>query len=223
MTNPQTPLAVITIPRYITEVVVAEKRRAKYHHRDKPGAFSKTILRKLESGDYGFNKDGYLVQANGPNKGQRIKANPIAAGTPRVETLSGNRFITGYASEQTRAKLVHALKDFYKVYLQQHFIQHGPITRFPLRVEWDVHTTLGTGNWDMSNLSFYWKYLEDALRDPDVGIIPDDNVLHVTHPPGPRLIPIEDWENRKFVIRFYHDDRDELGPVHRLRNSLGER
>lgn len=82
------------------------------------------------------------------------------------------------------------------------------ITLFPLRIEWDFYTVLGQADWDMDNMSFYWKYLQDTLVEES--IIPEDNIKYITFPPSGKLYPVEDWEDRKFIIRFYHDDRSEI-------------
>jgi hypothetical protein len=199
------PLAVITIPKFITQVCISQKRRAKYYKKGK--AVPPTYLKK-----YNFSKKGFLVDENG----KKVLANPRSAGKAKYEVLSGNNLLSGYGSPHTRAKLVRELKNFYRPFVQKDIKENGEITQFPLRVEWELYTTVEANpNWDASNLFFYWKYFEDCLfehskRPHLLSLIPDDNVKYITHPPGAKIIPIDDWNDRKFVFKFYYDDRNEL-------------
>jgi hypothetical protein len=151
----------------------------------------------------------------GPDK-KRIVSNPKTAGQPRYETLSGNKLTSGYASEHQRNHIAIGLKDFYRPFIRK----MKPFTKddFPIRIEWDFYTTVDTPNFDMDNFWFYLKYFLDTLKegyDPRDNrkyepIIPDDNIRYITHPASPRLIPVTDFEDRKFVFRFYRDNRKEI-------------
>lgn len=199
-------LAEITIPRYLTRIEVSKKRRPKYYK--KGSKIPPTYLKR-----YSFNRKGYLVDS----KGNKIIKNKRSVGKPKYETLSGNRLLSGYGSHHIRANIVTGLKNFYRPFVQKYIKEHGPIIKFPLRVEWEVHTTVEEEpNWDASNLFFYYKYFEDCLFENKknaqlLSLIPDDNVKYITKSPGATIIPIERWEDRKFVFKFYHDDRPELG------------
>lgn len=198
-------LAEITIPRYLTRIEISKKRRPKYYKRG--SKIPPTYLKK-----YSFNKKGYLVD----EKGNRVISNKRTVGKPRYETLSGNRLLSGYGNHNMRANIVKGLKEAYRPHVQRYLKEHGPITKFPLRVEWEVHTTVDQEvNWDASNLFFYYKYFEDCLFEGVknkrlLSLIPDDSVKYITHPPGAKIIPIDRWEDRKFVFKFYHDVRTEL-------------
>lgn len=219
--------ATLEIPKFITKVKTADSRRAKYYRKKKggdgwePRSLPKTYRQKLKDGIYSM--DGrYLLDEDGNRK----LANPQTAGEPRYETLSGNKLLSGYGSPFTRAKLARGLKDFFRPFVQEHVREHGPIEKFPLRVTWDLYTTVeDEPNWDLFNLFFYYKYFEDSLHeetdetddDPIYykgeklqQLIPDDNVQNITWAPGPKLMPVDDWENRKFIFRFYHDKRNRL-------------
>lgn len=208
-------LAQITIPKFITEVCLSKSARPKYYTK-KSKKIPKTYLQK-----YSFNKNGYLVD----NNGKRILANPKKANKARYEVLSGNKLMSGYGSPHIRAKLVKELKNFYRPFIQEYLLNNKIHLMYPLRVEWEVYTTVEEDpNWDASNLHFYYKYFEDALHektDPDkkeplykgkplLQMIPDDNIKYIIKPPGPEIIPIDDWNKRKFVFKFYQHERPEL-------------
>lgn len=203
-------LRTIEVPKYIREVMLSRSRRPEYYHKDKGRKIPKKYMKELPSGKYFFNGKGFLVNNE---TGKRIVSNSSISNKPRYVKLSGNRLITGFGSPHVRNKIVNSLKDFYAPFVREHLQEYGPITQFPLRVEWDFHTVIeDKDKFDASNLFFYYKYFEDALfKDFDgISLIPDDNIRYVTHPPGPKIIPIENDEDRKFVFRFYYDDRAEL-------------
>lgn len=219
--------ATIEVPKFITKIKTANSRRAKYYKRKKggdgwyPRALPKTYKKKLKDGIYSIKKD-YLMDEND----EKILANPQTAGEPRYETLSGNKLLSGYGSPYTRAKLARGLKDFFRPFVQEHVREHGPIEQFPLRVTWDLYTTVeDEPNWDVFNLFFYYKYFEDSLHESTnmeddepilykgealTPLIPDDNVQFITWGPGPKIIPVDNWEERKFIFKFYHDKRNRL-------------
>lgn len=215
-------LAEIEIPKFITKVKLSNKRRRKYYKyrpnkRKKwyPRNIPKTYKNKLDDGIYFLDKKGYLREKENNKK---ILANPQAAGTPKYEVLSGNNFMSGYGSPHIRAKLVGELKNFYRPFVQEYAKQHGSITKFPLKVEWDCYTTVEEDpNWDADNLHFYYKYFQDALHeseDPNgkklIQLIPEDSVKYIISPPGPRIIPVDNWNERKFIFKLYYDNRKEL-------------
>lgn len=181
----------LVIPKYITRVILSNQRRKKYFIKgDK-------LPKKYQKSDFTWNRKGFLVSSDG----ERVIKNPRVAGTPKHEVLSGNKITSGYATPHIRNKISGALKDFYRPHVRRMI----PITEFPLRIEWEFWTTVDPANFDMSNFWFYYKYFEDTLVTE--GIIPDDSVQFVTSPAAPILVPVENFEDRKFVFRFYQDDR----------------
>jgi hypothetical protein len=190
-------LGTIEVPKYPTSILVSAKRRAVYFKE------TDTIPKKYQK--YKF-KDGYLVDDNN----QKIIKNNKTFGTPKYITMSGNNLIAGYGSHHTRNKIIIELKKFYTPFVKQFLEENGPITDFPLRVTWEVHTCLQGVNWDTSNLFFYYKYFEDTLFQEKSQVIPDDSIKYITFSPGVKFVPIDDWEQRKFIFKFYHDDRPEL-------------
>lgn len=206
-------LQTLTIPKYKTKVQISKKRRKRYYKKGKDGwkprDLPTTYQDKLDKGEWTVNSKGYLCVEDGTKK----LANPQAAGTPKYEALSGNSLMTGYGSYHTRNTVTQKLKEFYAPFVKN---QLRTITTFPLIITWDFHTTIGEANWDMDNMFFYWKYLQDVLVDQD--IIPDDNIKFITYPPSARLVPVKTWEERKFVFKFYHDERKL---IHNVYNHFG--
>ena len=222
----------VVIPEYIIRVKMADARRKRYYSKKSKKTWNydklegkyepitqdydgppyklpapKSKLIKVYTGEYEW-YNNYLRDVETQ---QRIVANPGKAGEPRYRKLSGNDFASGYGSPHIRAKLVRKLKDFYRPYVRE----MNPITEFPIWVDWHIYTTIPDRLFDLSNFWFYYKYFEDCLfedEDQDGNdiepIIPDDNVKYVTKPgTAPILHPIQNWENRKFIFKFYHDDR----------------
>lgn len=89
---------------------------------------------------------------------------------------------------------------------------------FPLKIEWDFYSPVKKADWDLDNMMFYWKYLQDTLVD--CGIIPDDTVVYITHPPSPRWFPVEDWKDRRFEFRITSDNRKIITNHHKKKNLL---
>lgn len=237
------PLQTITIPEYMTKVKTSESRRAKYYNKyDGKGKSKtwdydtlegkyepikedydgppfklpapKTKLIKLYEGDYEWNSQGYLRDKK---TGDRIIANPRSAGTPNYEPLSGNKLSSGYGNPIVRAKLVGALKDFYRPFVQDQLVPFND-TDFPLTVEWECYTQVNRSHrFDLSNFWFYYKYFEDCLTEEEdnngnavTQMIPDDNIRYITKPASPLLIPVDEWEDRKFIFKFYKDKRQVI-------------
>lgn len=193
------PLLEIEIPEFIVRVKTSEARRAKYY---KP---SDKIPKKYQGTNFEFRefkvgkrKVKHLTQID---TRERVIANPRSAGTAGYINLSGNMFMSGFTKPVTRSKMVNGLKDFYKRLLKNKI---SKLATFPLRIEWDVYTVTDH-RFDMSNLSFYYKYFEDTLVD--LGVIPDDSHEYISWPPGPKLFSVATEQERKFVFRFYHDKR----------------
>jgi len=190
-------VAEIIIPQFITKILASKSRRPTYYKK------TDKIPKKYQK--YSFSGN-YLVD----DHGKRILKNTRTVGKEIYQQLSGNNLLSGYGSYHMRAKIAKRLKAFYKPFVLNYVKTHGPITTFPLRIEWDVYKYIGTPNWDASNLFFYYKYFEDTLFEKGVELIPDDNVSFITWSPGPKIIPVDDPTKQKFVFRFYHDTRPEL-------------
>lgn len=186
-----TVLKTIEVPLFIKDVKLSNKRRAKYY---KKGAKTK-VPKKYAHLKY--SKKGILVHPDGAP----VVANPRSVGTPRYKKINGQEIYSGMA-HHTRSKIVKAIKDCFKQVLKK----HQALDKFPIQVEMEMHDVVGNANWDLDNLWIYNKCFQDALVD--AGILPDDNVLYITKPATPEFVPIEDPQNRKFVFRLIHDQRE---------------
>lgn len=187
--------------------------------------YTKADLRRLpktytkERGYY-FNGLGILKD----KEGNTVYKNSKTVGKGNYETLSGNKLSSGYGDPHMRARIVKALKDFYRPFVRA--LSPISLEEFPIRLEWDLYATVSPCNFDLSNFWFYYKYFEDVLfekEDPRykdlperhrrywTPIIPDDSIRYVTQPGNnPRLFPIENSDDRKFIFRIYTDHREEL-------------
>lgn len=205
------PVLCITIPQYITEVPVSNKRRKQYYKR----GGRKNIPKKYRAKPYVFDKQGFVRDSR---NGKLVIANPRTAGKPKFEKLAGNKFSSGYLNPAFRSQLVSAIKDFFRPIIRAQVNHSLPLDLFPLRVEWDVYTSVDNPNFDLSNFWFYYKYFEDTLTEVVnprtdeklVAIIPDDSIKFITHSPAPRLFPVKTKEEWKFEFRFYQDKRVEI-------------
>jgi hypothetical protein len=236
-------LQTVTIPKYITKVKISNSRRTIYYNKHSgkgkgktytyaahkmAGKYApitqdfngppyklpapKTKILKIYTEGWSWDSRGYLVDADG----KRIVANPRTAGEPNYETISGNKITSGYGSPFQIRNITHALKDFYRPFVHKQLVPFKD-SELPLRVEWDLYTTIDGQLFDLSNLWFYYKYFEDCLFEEELPdgtkvtpIIPDDNIKYITQSPGPKLIPVDNWNDRKFVIRFYSDERTTI-------------
>jgi len=193
MTTSNKLLQTVVIPRYITRICTSKKRRAKFYKKGDAKIPKKYAGCEVDAAGFLINTDG-----------DRIISNPRVAGKAKYETLSGNKLTSGYSSPHIRNKIAGELKDFYRPFVRC----MSEITEFPLRMEWELHTTVDRNNFDLSNLWFYLKYFEDTMVAE--GIIPDDSIQFITASASPTLFPVHNFWERQFVFKIYHDDREIL-------------
>jgi len=187
----------LTIPEYITHVQLSKARKAKYWRRKDESKLPKKYMDRKK---YKWNKEGYLVLFPG---GQKVIANPKSAGTPRYLKINGQSIYSGNMRPMVRAKVVNAIKDFFRTYTDT-----IPKQQVPIRLECDIYAPLAAKNWDLDNQWIYHKCFIDALVASEV--IFDDNVMFVTQSPGFRYFPVDEPEQRKLVYRIIPDDRPEI-------------
>jgi len=165
----------------------------------------KTKILKLLKGKYDWNSQGYLVDENG----DRLVSNPRRAGKASYDSISGNRIISSNSTGR-QAKYKNRLKDFYRPFIEDQ-LEPIPDDKFPIGIEWEVYTVpdRNANLFDLSNLWFYKKYFEDVLFEVDPPIIPDDNIKYITWHQK-KIIPVNEWENRKFIFKFLEDNRKDI-------------
>jgi hypothetical protein len=72
----------------------------------------------------------------------------------------------------------------------------------------------------MNNIGFAWeKILTDVMTEN--GIIVDDSPLYITKPgSAPLFCPIDNFEDRRIVFKFYKDLRPEIEKARQLHLNL---
>jgi hypothetical protein len=138
-----------------------------------------------------------------------VIANINQAGKPRIIQIKGQDIYSGNIREFTRGAIMEAIKNSYIPCLKD----ISPVSKYPIKIAMELHDTIDNvyGNknqrWDVDNRAYpYCKAFPDVLTD--LGIIEDDDRLHITQPPVPIFCPIDNHEDRKLVFIIEHDTRD---------------
>lgn len=192
----------IEIPEYIYQIKLSEKQRCKYYSTI-PGRNRVTKITKwAEKLIKGTDENGYYIGADGG----RIISNFRNAGTPKMLNINGQLFYSQNGGEFTRAKVVTELHAFYKPFVEA--IKKIKKEHYPLVITYNwfcpyEHKTLDNFNWATA----YVKTFEDVLTN--LGVIEDDEVRFMTGS-FPIYTPVEKIEDRKIVIDFWQDNRQEI-------------
>jgi Holliday junction resolvase RusA-like endonuclease len=197
-------LKTIEIPEYIYQVKLSENRRAKYFsNKTGRGRVKKDIDKipkkyKVQSLDL----EGFYLDING----NRIVANPIAAGTAKYVPINGQLFYSNSGGEFTRGKVIKELHNYFKEILKD--VKPFQHKHYPIVIQMSWYYPYGYKTPDNTNVSFaYTKAFEDTLTE--MGIIEDDEVRFVTGS-FPIYTPVPKFEDRKLVFTFYQDMRAEI-------------
>lgn len=203
----------VTIPEYIRRVKLSEARRAKYYELGKkpPKAKKYHDKKKYEYREIkGFGKRRFLVDKE---TGDRVIANPRAAGTPNYIVINGQKIYNGEVSGPFRNKLMKAIKKEMSIYTDT----LKPIKDFPVRINLEIHDVIqedGSSYWDVDNRSWpYIKAFQDCLtgdRGNCKKIIEDDHCVYVTQPPVPLFIPVGNSKDRKLVFTITKETDDRI-------------
>lgn len=183
----------ITINSPITHVELSQKRKIKYY---KQG--TKIPKKYSKSEGYYFGPDKILRD----KEGNKVIANPRAAGTPRLWKINGQALYSGNLHPLARKKIT----PYMKAYLGEHLSRVQPILKFPIQIRAIRHELPGTKRWDIDNQNWIWmKWFQDALVDK--GIIPDDNVEYIRRTGDTEVIFVDSEEDRKltFIIQSYDE------------------
>ena len=204
----------------------------KYYELGKKHPKAKKYLDKKNYDYRDFNGRKFLVDLK---KGERVGANPRAAGKPRYMAINGQKIYNGEASKHIRAKILSAIKEQMSPYIDK----LDPVKDFPICIEMELHDIIREPNsnslWDVDNRAWpYIKAFQDCLtgnkdkngKKRNKVIIPDDNILFITTPPVPKFIPVEDEKDRKLVFRLVSEkDKRILGNktfINELKTELDE-
>lgn len=197
-------IKIIEIPKYLYQVQTSKSRLTKYFHQNSGRGKVKKALEDIPKKYKATTYDllGYALD----DKGQKIIANPLAAGTAKYIPINGQIFYSQSGGQFTRAKIVKALHEYYTEMLEG--IEPFVTKDYPLvmTVNWFCpysHKTLDNTNF----ASVYIKTFEDVLTN--MGIIKDDEVRYITGS-FPIYTPVDDFEDRKIIFTFYQDLRAEV-------------
>jgi len=208
----------VEIPKYIREIKLSEARIKKYYELGKKHPKSEKFNDKTKY-EYkevpGYGKRKFLVDLK---TGERVVANPRAAGTPRVLTINGQKIYNGEVSKHIRNKVLSEIKTSFIPYIEK----LNEIKNFPICIEMEIHDVIREPNskslWDLDNRAWpYIKAFQDCLtgnkdkqgKKRNKVVLKDDNVLYITQPPVPKFIPVEKEDDRKlvFIIKEETDQR----------------
>lgn len=205
----------IIIPNYPEEILISKERRAKYWTKDKEKHLPQKYITGLQAGALIWK----LVKTSKTGKreeirlvteaGEHIVKNPISAGKPRTQRISGQIFWEGgEGSEWTRQKVKKALTAYFSPAIArqlpknvftkpEHFIQLEFIFYYPLTITYQEKRIPQ----DDDNHAFpYIKAFRDTLEM--MGVISSDgpNVLRGSYA---RYVDIPTKEDRRLEVKFH--------------------
>ena len=189
----------VAIPNYLTRVKLTEGRRKKYWEESK-----KDSLPKKFQTPYHIWKKGRLYDTITKDF---VAKNAKFVDEPRYQQISGNE-IYARMHESKRIKIVTQLKDHFKEHIAKAMgdlpgaMTKYPFFKNPVAVRMEVFTQFGVANWDVDNMWIYHKCFLDSLTD--LGVIPEDNVLHVRQAGQTTFRPI--LEHTMPLMVFYIDE-----------------
>jgi hypothetical protein len=197
-------LQTIEISQYIRKVKLSNSRKVKYY---KKGGLAPKAIKYSKPPYVWVDMLGGTFLCDG--EGERVVANPRAAGTPRYMAINGQKIYNGECSPHTRNKVLSTIKESFGPYVDK----MDDITEYPISIVLEMHDTIregGSGSlWDADNRA--WPYIK-AFQDCLTGnkdktgkarckqVLPDDNVLFIPGPPATKFIPVDSEEDRKLVF-----------------------
>lgn len=184
-------LHTIEIPQFIQRVKMSNKRRAQYYTRSTP------IPKKYQDSSFVFDRKGRLCTEDMTP----IIRNSRSVNTPRFKTINGQEFYAGLAKPVIRVKIVNAIKDSFRPYVQP----LPKLKQFPVQFFCEYHDVPGKADWDLDNKWIYLKVFQDLLVNE--GKMPDDNIKYVSRAASMEYVPVESEEDRKLVFYICSDAR----------------
>jgi Holliday junction resolvase RusA-like endonuclease len=209
----------VEIPEYIREVQVSKSRMKKYYEFAKKHPKAE-IYKDRKKYDWkkvkGFGERKFLVDLK---TGERVVANPRAAGTAKYEVINGQKIYSGMVHPTMRARIFSTLKDFLKP-----FMQKLPKIDAPVKIRCEIHDTIREAKskslWDLDNRGWpYIKAFQDLLVDLEV--IHDDNVLFITGSGGIEFNPVSSNEERKLVFIIEKEtDKAVIAKLNKVKDEM---
>lgn len=144
-----------------------------------------------------------------------LLCNPNVVNTPKFHLIRGQDFYNSKIREHQRGVIMDAIKECFR----PHLVNIPVITGYPVRIVCEVHDTIKNVYdntktqlglpWDLDNYAYpYMKAFPDIMQK--LGKFPNDDRLHITQPPSPLFVPIENHEERKLVFIISKDERDVI-------------
>lgn len=187
----------VEIPNYLTRLQVSKAARAKYWGIDDKDK----IPQKYQTPQYGW-KSGKLFDTYTE---ELVMKNPKAAGNPRFVTIAGNEIMRMH--QAVWAKLVLQLKQHFEQHIKDQIPPMGHGLAGPVSIQMTLYRSFGLANDDMDNLWFYHKCFNDAFVD--VGIIANDNIIHVRQSGQTTFVPIREGETPRMEFLICEVDMTE--------------
>lgn len=144
-----------------------------------------------------------------------IVANLRTVGTPNMYLINGQDIFNGSIGEYRLALVMRSIKDCFR----PHMTGIDVIKEYPIQISCEIHDTIrniyGPSNdeagfrWDIDNFILpYNKAFPDLLTE--LGIIRDDDRLHLPHNIHTDFVPIEEHAYRKLVYIIRKSTRPEV-------------
>ena len=168
---------------------MSNSRRPKYY-------LSSERIPKKYAG-YDFDRKGRLITPDG----QLILRNARSVNTPRMRKINGQEFYSGVTRPALRVKIVNAIKDSFRPYIQD----LPRFKEFPIQIECCFYDIPGRADWDLDNKWIYCKVFQDLLVQE--GKLPDDNIKYVSKAAAMEFYPVESEEERQLVFHIKDDTR----------------
>jgi hypothetical protein len=189
-------LTTLEIPEYIYQVQVSKSRNVKYFHKDSGRG---KVKKKLEEIPKKYKAKSYdLLGFALDDKGQKIIANPIAAGTAKYVPIN-SQILYSSSGQFIRAKIMKELHAYYSEIFE--VLKPFNKQEYPLFIWIDWYAPNQNKTQDIDNFTYIMeKAMFDSLQE--TLIIPDDTVDYICGQ-GSLFHEIEKFENRKLIITFY--------------------
>ena len=178
------------------------------------------------------NNRTYLVNS----KGDKILANPLKVGTPRIKMINAQDIFSGKIQSFEKEAIMYKIKQHFAPFIQN--MSALDVSMYPVRIRLYLYDTVknyhdrslqddsGT-RWDIINRSYmYMKafgdLLVEGLKDKSINvpkILIDDERLFLTEDGGCVFMPIDKHENRKLVFVIGKDDEKFNESIKDLENE----
>jgi hypothetical protein len=188
----------IVIPKYPSKIQLSNKQRTKYYEKNN---LKKPIPKKYLNARYEYIKHGVKWFLTDIVTGERVIANPIVAGKPKMWNVNFQAIWAGVIKHQARALVTEKLKEIFSKYIKN----IEPIKNYPVKFEifiFDIDMPV-----DISNKGvIYTKIIEDLLTKYKVII--DDKAEFINDTGRCKWIKVNSEEDIKMVVRISKSDNE---------------